>query len=326
MVDYSSQEPEEGGQNLTHVRRIIDDLKERQVTQHNVKKVLPGINNTLSVIESQIENHQLQLRKATKKHNDEMERVGEERLRSMDNDGIAPATLYDAMKDISHHTREMFAWQTINNELQYLLNRKLISALSNLSDYEVESRVSEQVSDLHKQMMNQTQDLVTNLIQQQNQKIDMIQEASKERADLLMQKNLSQLRDIQKSQNESMRLLVDYVLEVFRQSASSGGGGVDAEVLERLVTRKFRDLAKSQEEALERSMASEEVPVPVREKYAPVKELPKDASSARGFSGSSEEGDNPAVASGGECPHCGESFRDKLQLETHIEFAHEGEE
>lgn len=316
MSEDETVELQEGGETGTKLRQFVADIEKADVNQHNFREYMRSTKTNLHIISTQIEHCETNFLKSKRKHEEMRDRIGKDRITSYEKQGLVDKGMYDEINEASYWMGQMFAWQNILSDMLNTMLNKIGRALNITAQYELESVVTERVTKLHEQMMNQTQNLVTELIAQQNHKIDSLNNSMIQRADLLMEKNLLQLQQIQsislEKSRDSWESLFKLVRELTEQKA-------DMDEIVRKARSDVMDSLQKEREVYREQQAEETKKNDSRKKGFDDEPLPE--MKVAPVPKKDVDGNDDSKPFG--CPECSKRFSDQLQLDTHIQTTHD---
>lgn len=327
--DVEEIEISEGGKSGREVREFIEKIKAANITQHTVRQWVHLINNTLSIITSNVENHRLQLAKARADQKRLQDDYDLERLKELAQQNLTPYDLMSTERQLSYHYREMLAWKITDNEIQTIVNAKLVEALVSISDYQVESLAIQRMSSHMDQILEHNKNVITQIVTQQNGKIEMIKEIFQEKVEVNMQKNLGEWRKIQQEHIELLGGVIEHLKNqtiAFVQEQgrlmSQGKKAFTDDDLDRLVNLMNKQINKRLDLVEENYRRHTKDLIEDADEAARLKRSkPVVSSIPAGVVAS-----NPAPPHEHEeeflCDFCGKECRSELELEQHIALLH----
>jgi hypothetical protein len=316
--DEVAVELQEGGETGTKLKQFVSDVTKADINQHNFKEYLRSVKTNVHIISTQIEHCSTNFEKSKRVHEEIIGKIGKDRLESYEKQGLVDKKMYDSINEALYWMGQSFAWQNILSDMLNTMLQKVARALNITAQYELESVVTQRVSELHKQMMSQTHTLVTELISQQNHRIETLNDNMKARADLLMERNMMQLQQMHSLSIDHQREQWEHFFKVLERVSKS----VVVDAVREPVVDAVRSSLRSEKSAylgLQRKIASEEVRpeellVSAPSKHSVVAGVPRAERTEQGGGG----GDKPFL-----CEECGKRFGDALQLDAHIETVHD---
>lgn len=307
----------QGGKNAEEISRVVEQVKEASITHLNHTEIVGKVNSRVQIIESQINNNHMQYVREAKKLEQIKERIGKPRMDNLKAQNIVPSEMFEQINIIAWNLQEMLAWKLVEFELVYPLMDKLSDALSIVGAYEVESRVLDGVKESQNRMLTHAENMMTNKMSQQDQKIDLVKEFVNERTQMILEKQLMQFRDLQRLQQEAdekkWQLIIDFVEKNARASGTRPEDisamkksltGVDAEGTRKYIEEQSKVVMPVREGVAGKQLFTAPPPM---QKRADAREVAVE---------------DKLYA----CPKCSARFKDDLQLEAHIEFEHGDED
>jgi hypothetical protein len=309
MVSSQDITVEQGGKNAEEIARFIEQLKEVSITYSNVGDWVGKVNTRVGIIESQIENNHIEYLKQMKKMDDILARISPERMKNLKQQNIVPLEMYEQVNMSGYHLQEMLAWKLYEFEMVFPLLDKIAQALSVVGAYEVESRVLDGVKDSQNRILQHAENMMTQKMSQQDQKIDLVKDFVNERTQMLLERQLMEFRDLQRLQQEADEkkwlLLIDFVEKVQPGVVSREDVTAVKKAIARVDNEGTKRFIERQKEARAPSAAGHNL-------FKPPIQAPVDEPIAK------QPVDDRLFA----CPKCSARFKDSLQLDTHLEVEH----
>jgi hypothetical protein len=256
-------EPKTGGENISEIKRVLENLDKEGLNFENLEEVTNKIENARNIIKTQQENAYTNFNEA---YGEYMNKKDEEFVKKAMQQNIVPLTLYKDVFVMVQTAKEMISWYIYLNELQTIMIKKQTKLLIETRGVKVLGQTLIEM----KSYMTEKDKLIKEIVESKINHIQTVMMSTQEQlqtnAWILNKENTRQIMDglqeISKIQSKTIEMLTNTINQLLSLMKNLDAGNLKE--LLKSEEQKVRDVYIKQE--LESKEANQNIKRRVMEK------------------------------------------------------------
>lgn len=254
-------------QNTSQVEKLLNEIKDAQITLHNYKEWIPKVVNISNLIIVQIENLMQEYITRNEEYKILKEDDGTKKLKTQQ---LVPDRMHDCLKEMHYYLRQIATWKFYENEIAFIIIGKLDKVMATTNALDIEREVFKRYDELDERKNAMFTEIITEYHKSfENNFIAGLKELQNE-SRLDRKENTLIMRNALQKGNA---IMVDALRELFLDAKRDKY----LEKIEQLEEEEERDIAgKKEETPIEKVVTVDtEYKANVKEKYGKKKQPPK---------------------------------------------------